>query len=63
MREDTDEMYDELFDKHGKVVFSRKDKKPATAEVDDDADSLSCKLINDYMPNLLVAFTMLCSHV
>ncbi|KAI9116239.1 hypothetical protein K1719_012406 [Acacia pycnantha] len=41
VREDTDEMYDELFNKHGKVVFSRKDKKPATAEVDDDAESLS----------------------
>ncbi|XP_054815162.1 protein Iojap, chloroplastic [Prosopis cineraria] len=41
VREDTDEMYDELFNKHGKVVFSRKAQKPATAEVDDDADSLS----------------------
>ncbi|XP_028760442.1 protein Iojap, chloroplastic isoform X2 [Neltuma alba] len=41
VREDTDEMYDELFNKNGKVVFSRKDPKPATAEVDDDADSLS----------------------
>ncbi|KAL1349743.1 hypothetical protein HN51_026247 [Arachis hypogaea] len=39
--EDTDEMYDELFKNYGKVVFKRKDQKPATAEVDDDAESLS----------------------
>ncbi|OIV92497.1 hypothetical protein TanjilG_02260 [Lupinus angustifolius] len=41
VNEDTDEMYDELFDKYGKVVFSRKDRKPSSAEVDDDAESLS----------------------
>lgn len=41
---DTDEMYDELINNYGKVVFSRKDKKPASAEIDDDAESLSCKL-------------------
>ncbi|XP_061361194.1 protein Iojap, chloroplastic [Gastrolobium bilobum] len=39
--EETDDMYDELFNKYGKVVFSRKDRKPASAEVDDDAESLS----------------------
>ncbi|MED6149686.1 hypothetical protein PIB30_064847 [Stylosanthes scabra] len=39
--EDTDEMYDELFKNYGKVVFKRKDQKPASAEVDDDAESLS----------------------
>ncbi|XP_027342843.1 protein Iojap, chloroplastic [Abrus precatorius] len=38
---DTDDMYDELINNYGKVVFSRKDKKPASAEVDDDAESLS----------------------
>ncbi|KAG4950426.1 hypothetical protein JHK82_043783 [Glycine max] len=38
---DTDEMYDELINNYGKVVFSRKDKKPASAEIDDDAESLS----------------------
>ncbi|XLR27938.1 hypothetical protein HN51_041246, partial [Arachis hypogaea] len=41
--EDIDEMYDELFKNDGKVVFKRKDQKPAIAEVDDDAESLSCK--------------------
>ncbi|MED6205382.1 hypothetical protein PIB30_016968 [Stylosanthes scabra] len=39
--EDTDEMYDELFKNYGKVVFKRKDQKPASAEIDDDAESLS----------------------
>ena len=43
--EDTDDMYDELFNKYGKVVFRRKDQKPQSAEVDDDAESLSCKLV------------------
>lgn len=43
---DTDDMYDDLFKKHGKVVFSRKDQKPVSAEVDDDAESLSCKRMN-----------------
>lgn len=45
--QDTDDMYDDLFKKHGKVVFSRKDQKSARAEIDDDAESLSCKLINN----------------
>ena len=44
--EDTDEMFDRLFDRYGKVVFRRNDKKSPSAEVDDDAESLSCKLIN-----------------
>ncbi|KAJ6301301.1 hypothetical protein OIU77_015583 [Salix suchowensis] len=39
--EDTDEMFDDLFDKYGKVVFRSNDKKSPTAEVDDDAESLS----------------------
>ncbi|KAK6149503.1 hypothetical protein DH2020_017028 [Rehmannia glutinosa] len=39
--EDTDDMYDDLFKKYGKVVFRRNDQKPASAEVDDDAESLS----------------------
>lgn len=43
--EDTDDMYDELFNKYGKVVFRRNDQKPQSAEVDDDAESLSCKLV------------------
>lgn len=39
--EDTDDMFDDLFDKYGKVVFKRKDQKPRSAEIDDDAESLS----------------------
>ncbi|KAG9455539.1 hypothetical protein H6P81_000047 [Aristolochia fimbriata] len=38
---DTDEMYDDLLDKYGKVVFTRKDQKSPIAEADDDAESLS----------------------
>ncbi|KAL2331106.1 hypothetical protein Fmac_018687 [Flemingia macrophylla] len=41
VNEDTDDMYDDLINNYGKVVFSRKDKKPASAEIDDDAESLS----------------------
>ncbi|KAL5713700.1 hypothetical protein ACHQM5_015753 [Ranunculus cassubicifolius] len=49
---DTDEMFDELFDKYGKVVYRRNDQKPPAAEVDDDAESLSfavelAKVAND----------------
>lgn len=39
--EDTDDMFDDLFDKYGKVVYTRNDQKPPIAEVDDDAESLS----------------------
>ncbi|KAG6405184.1 hypothetical protein SASPL_132770 [Salvia splendens] len=39
--EDTDDMYDDLFEKYGKVVFKRNDQKSVIAEVDDDAESLS----------------------
>ncbi|KAK9937539.1 hypothetical protein M0R45_014320 [Rubus argutus] len=38
---DTDDMFDDLFDRYGKVVYSREDNKPPSAEVDDDAESLS----------------------
>lgn len=38
-------MYDDLFNKFGKIVFKRTDQKPLSAEVDDDAESLSCKII------------------
>ncbi|KDP25115.1 hypothetical protein JCGZ_22650 [Jatropha curcas] len=38
---DTDEMFDDLFNKYGKVVYRRNDQKPPIAEVDDDAESLS----------------------
>ncbi|QCD98780.1 protein Iojap, chloroplastic-like [Vigna unguiculata] len=41
VNEDTDDMYEDLINNYGKVVFSRKDKKPASAEIDDDAESLS----------------------
>lgn len=47
VNEDTDDMFDDLFDRYGKVVFRRNDKKPPSAEVDDDAESLSCKLIQN----------------
>lgn len=43
--EDTDEMFDNLFKKYGKVVYKRNDQKPPSAEIDDDAESLSCKVI------------------
>ncbi|KAL7088279.1 hypothetical protein ACP275_13G118000 [Erythranthe tilingii] len=39
--EDTDDMYDDLFKKYGKVVFTRNDQKSALTEVDDDAECLS----------------------
>ncbi|KAI8006200.1 hypothetical protein LOK49_LG07G03630 [Camellia lanceoleosa] len=39
--EDTDDMFDDLFKKYGKVVFKRNDQKPPSAEVEDDAESLS----------------------
>ncbi|KAL0363017.1 UNVERIFIED_CONTAM: protein Iojap, chloroplastic [Sesamum calycinum] len=39
--EDTDDMFDDLFKKYGKVVFKRNDQKPVSSEVDDDAESLS----------------------
>lgn len=44
MSEDTDDMYDDLFKKYGNVVFKSNDQKLPSAEVDDDAESLSCKL-------------------
>lgn len=43
--EDTDDMYDDLFKKYGKVVYTRNDQKSPIAEVDDDAESLACKNI------------------
>ena len=39
--EDTDEIFEELFNKYGKVLFRRNDQKPPIADVDDDAESLS----------------------
>ncbi|KAF9618404.1 hypothetical protein IFM89_001127 [Coptis chinensis] len=39
--EDPDEIFDELFDKYGKVVYTTNDQKSPSAEVDDDAESLS----------------------
>ncbi|XP_058752021.1 protein Iojap, chloroplastic [Vicia villosa] len=39
--EDTDDMYDELLNKYGKVVYKKKDQKPANEEIDDDSESLS----------------------
>ncbi|KAK3042601.1 hypothetical protein RJ639_000853, partial [Escallonia herrerae] len=39
--EDTDDMFDDLLEKYGKVVFKRNDQKSPIAEVDDEAESLS----------------------
>lgn len=39
--EDTDDMFDDLLRKHGKVVYKRNDQKPLSEEIDDDAESLS----------------------
>ena len=36
-------MFDELFNKYGKVVYKSDDLKSPAAEVDDDAESLACK--------------------
>ncbi|XP_021738174.1 protein Iojap, chloroplastic-like [Chenopodium quinoa] len=41
INEDTDDMFDDLFEKHGKVVFRSKDQKTSGAEIDDDAESLT----------------------
>ena len=35
-------MFDDLFNKYGKVVYKSDDLKSPTAEVDDDAESLAC---------------------
>ncbi|KAK6934815.1 hypothetical protein RJ641_034970 [Dillenia turbinata] len=56
MSEDTDDMYDDLFEKYGKVVFRRNDQKPPSAEVDDDAESLTFFL--DDMMTVVVAVAM-----
>ncbi|KMZ76093.1 Protein Iojap, chloroplastic [Zostera marina] len=41
INEESDEMFDDLFKKYGKVVYDRNDKKSPSAEADDDAASLS----------------------
>lgn len=47
---DTDDMYDDLLKKFGEVVYKSNDQNSPTAEVDDDAQSLSCKHIShDYL--------------
>ena len=56
--EDTDEMFDDLFDKYGKVVFRSNDKKPPTAEVDDDAESLSCEFIPPIFKSKIIAYVL-----
>lgn len=38
-------MFDNLLNKYGKVVYRRNDQKSPAAEIDDDAESLSCKVI------------------
>ncbi|XP_042418772.1 protein Iojap, chloroplastic-like [Zingiber officinale] len=49
---DTDDMFDDLFKKHGKVVYRSTDQKSPISEADDDAESLSfavtlAKVAND----------------
>ncbi|EPS70267.1 hypothetical protein M569_04495 [Genlisea aurea] len=40
--DDTDDMFDDLFNKYGEVIYRRNDqKKPARSAFDDDAESLS----------------------
>nr|XP_043623249.1 protein Iojap, chloroplastic [Erigeron canadensis] len=39
--QDTDDMYDDLFKKYGKVVYKRNDQTSPIAEVDDDAECLA----------------------
>ncbi|XVE52881.1 hypothetical protein DITRI_Ditri02bG0159800 [Diplodiscus trichospermus] len=41
VNEDTDEMFDELMKEYGKVVYSKNDRQSPSAELDDDAESLS----------------------
>lgn len=44
--EDTDDMFDDLFDRYGKVVYQSNDRMSPSTELDDDAESLSCKFIS-----------------
>ncbi|KAL4588980.1 hypothetical protein LXL04_001881 [Taraxacum kok-saghyz] len=39
--QDTDDMYDDLFKKYGKVVYKKNDQKSPIADVDDDAECLA----------------------
>ncbi|OMP11706.1 Ribosome-associated, Iojap-like protein [Corchorus capsularis] len=41
VNEDTDEMFGDLMKKYGKVVYRKNDRKSQSAELDDDAESLS----------------------
>ena len=54
VNEDTDDMFDDLFKKHGKVVFKRSDQKSSGAEMDDDAESLACKYPLNYFSALSI---------
>lgn len=44
--EDTDDMFDDLLDRYGKVVYQSNDRMSPSTELDDDAESLSCKFIS-----------------
>ncbi|XP_021819211.1 protein Iojap, chloroplastic [Prunus avium] len=39
--EDTDDMFDDLFDRYGKVLYQSNDRTSPSTELDDDAESLS----------------------
>ncbi|MBA0866853.1 hypothetical protein Goshw_025064 [Gossypium schwendimanii] len=54
VNEDTDEMFDDLMKKYGEVVFRKNDRKSPSAELDDDAESLSSFLqLNKVVPSSL----------
>lgn len=42
-------MFDDLFNKYGKVVYKSDDVKSPSAEVDDDAESLACKKPQEFL--------------
>ncbi|MBA0809256.1 hypothetical protein Gohar_024926 [Gossypium harknessii] len=54
VNEDTDEMFADLMKKYGEVVFRKNDRKSPSAELDDDAESLSCKFIYSQVPAISV---------
>ena len=61
VNEDTDEMFDDLMKKYGKVVFRKNDQKSPSAELDDDAESLSCKFISQLTKSrILISCRNLC---
>ena len=50
-------MFDDLFNKYGKVVYRSEDLKSPTAEVDDDAESLACNKPKAFILQLIGLLT------